>query len=175
MLFFQKRAKAQGWSSWTEWSTCSRSCDGGVAYQLRRCHAPHGCKGDAVRYKICNMQVSSSIHLTFQFRRKNKSSFNRATYYFPAISAMPRATGFPGPSVFSVRRRALRWSTAQVDPSLRLFGAVCSDVQVRLIPGDTSFPSSCFHKMANHRQNTQCTVRNVFSTRSLAIEIPSFV
>ncbi|XP_055594208.1 protein madd-4 isoform X2 [Uranotaenia lowii] len=51
-----KRAKAQGWSSWTEWSTCSRSCDGGVAYQLRRCHAPHGCKGDAVRYKICNMQ-----------------------------------------------------------------------------------------------------------------------
>uniref|UniRef100_A0A182LSE8 ADAMTS cysteine-rich domain-containing protein n=1 Tax=Anopheles culicifacies TaxID=139723 RepID=A0A182LSE8_9DIPT len=52
----QKRAKAQGWSSWTEWSTCSRSCDGGVAYQLRRCHAPHGCKGDAVRYKICNMQ-----------------------------------------------------------------------------------------------------------------------
>uniref|UniRef100_A0A182SKM3 ADAMTS cysteine-rich domain-containing protein n=1 Tax=Anopheles maculatus TaxID=74869 RepID=A0A182SKM3_9DIPT len=56
LSFYFKRAKAQGWSSWTEWSTCSRSCDGGVAYQLRRCHAPHGCKGDAVRYKICNMQ-----------------------------------------------------------------------------------------------------------------------
>lgn len=51
----QKRAK-KGWSTWSEWSTCSRTCDGGVTYQLRTCHAPQGCKGDTIRYKICNMQ-----------------------------------------------------------------------------------------------------------------------
>ncbi|XP_046398762.1 ADAMTS-like protein 1 isoform X4 [Ischnura elegans] len=46
-----------GWSPWSEWSTCSRSCDGGASFQLRRCNAPTGCRGgDGVRYKICNMQ-----------------------------------------------------------------------------------------------------------------------
>jgi hypothetical protein len=62
---FPKRnsqTKNVGWSIWSEWATCSRTCDGGVTFQLRRCHSPHGCKGDAVRYKICNMQVSSCSH-----------------------------------------------------------------------------------------------------------------
>lgn len=53
----QKRGKNVGWSGWSDWSTCSRSCDGGIAHQLRRCHSPQGCKGEPVRYKICNMQV----------------------------------------------------------------------------------------------------------------------
>lgn len=50
--------KNVGWSTWSDWSTCSRSCDGGIAQQLRRCHAPQGCRGEPVRYKICNMQVN---------------------------------------------------------------------------------------------------------------------
>lgn len=50
--------KNVGWSTWSDWSTCSRSCDGGIAQQLRRCHAPHGCRGEPVRHKICNMQVN---------------------------------------------------------------------------------------------------------------------
>lgn len=52
----EKRAKT-GWSGWSEWSTCSRSCDGGVAQQLRRCHAPDACRGEPIRYRLCNMQV----------------------------------------------------------------------------------------------------------------------
>lgn len=52
----EKRAKT-GWSGWSEWSTCSRSCDGGVAQQLRRCHAPGACRGEPIRYRLCNMQV----------------------------------------------------------------------------------------------------------------------
>jgi hypothetical protein len=49
-----------GWSPWSDWSTCSRTCDGGASYQLRRCNSPAGCKGEAVRYKICNMQVMTT-------------------------------------------------------------------------------------------------------------------
>ncbi|XP_026315930.1 ADAMTS-like protein 1, partial [Hyposmocoma kahamanoa] len=45
-----------GWSQWSEWSLCSRTCDGGVSRQLRTCSAPAGCRGEPVRYKICNMQ-----------------------------------------------------------------------------------------------------------------------
>ncbi|XP_050540146.1 ADAMTS-like protein 1 isoform X3 [Daktulosphaira vitifoliae] len=44
------------WSPWSEWSSCSRTCDGGAMYQLRRCNAIAGCKGHHVRYKICNME-----------------------------------------------------------------------------------------------------------------------
>lgn len=57
----EKRSKNVGWSTWSSWSTCSRSCDGGIAQQLRRCHAPHGCRGEPVRYKICNMQVNCTM------------------------------------------------------------------------------------------------------------------
>ncbi|GBP40523.1 Protein madd-4 [Eumeta japonica] len=45
-----------GWSQWSEWSLCSRTCDGGVSRQLRTCSNPSGCRGEPVRYKICNMQ-----------------------------------------------------------------------------------------------------------------------
>ncbi|XP_075149272.1 ADAMTS-like no long nerve cord [Haematobia irritans] len=47
---------AGGWTTWSEWSTCSRTCDGGVMQQIRRCQSSNGCKGDSVRYRICNMQ-----------------------------------------------------------------------------------------------------------------------
>ncbi|KAG8172980.1 hypothetical protein JTE90_025032 [Oedothorax gibbosus] len=47
-----------GWSAWSGWSPCSRSCSGGVTYQIRKCESKIGCSGEVSRYKICNMQVS---------------------------------------------------------------------------------------------------------------------
>jgi hypothetical protein len=76
-FFLQKRAKNPGWSAWSEWSTCSRTCDGGVAYQLRRCHAPHGCKGEGVRYKICNMQPCPEVQ---DFRAQQCSAYDDVPY-----------------------------------------------------------------------------------------------
>ncbi|KAG5879398.1 hypothetical protein JTB14_027221 [Gonioctena quinquepunctata] len=49
-----------GWSAWSEWSPCSRSCDGGASHQLRTCTSGN-CRGDHIRYKICNMQVSETL------------------------------------------------------------------------------------------------------------------
>lgn len=62
----EKRAKNSGWSNWSDWSTCSRSCDGGIASQLRRCHQAQGCRGEPVRYRICNMQVKFKKYPYFQ-------------------------------------------------------------------------------------------------------------
>ncbi|XP_063699657.1 protein madd-4 isoform X2 [Culicoides brevitarsis] len=73
----QKRTKKQSWSTWSEWSTCSRSCDGGVTYQLRICHAPQGCKGDAIRYKICNMQPCPDAQ---DFRAQQCAAYNDVPY-----------------------------------------------------------------------------------------------
>lgn len=47
---------------WTEWGTCSRTCDGGVTYRTRRCRKDspmnRGCRADDVQYSACNMQVN---------------------------------------------------------------------------------------------------------------------
>lgn len=49
------------WSTWSDWSACSRSCDGGSAHQLRTCLSGL-CSGEHVRYEICNMQVSAWVN-----------------------------------------------------------------------------------------------------------------
>lgn len=51
---------------WSEWSPCSRTCDGGTSFQIRKC--AH-CLGPSVKYRICNMQVylKLMIFLSFTF------------------------------------------------------------------------------------------------------------
>lgn len=66
-----------GWSSWSDFSVCSRTCDGGVSYQLRRCHSPAGCRGESIRYKICNMQACPDKQ---DFRAQQCAVFNDVPY-----------------------------------------------------------------------------------------------
>nr|CAI5840602.1 unnamed protein product [Callosobruchus analis] len=49
--------RSNGWSDWSAWSPCSRSCDGGASRQVRTCNGGK-CRGEYVQYRICNMQVS---------------------------------------------------------------------------------------------------------------------
>ncbi|XP_069963184.1 ADAMTS-like protein 3 [Bactrocera oleae] len=84
----QKRAKSSSsissssdskddgqWSGWSEWSTCSRTCDGGIMQQIRRCYNTNGCKGDSVRYSICNMQPCPQ-----QYAAYNDVPYDRTLY-----------------------------------------------------------------------------------------------
>lgn len=66
------------WSPWSAWSTCSRTCDGGVSYQLRRCRSNSGCHGDTIRYKICNMQPCPE---PVDFRESQCAAFNDIPYH----------------------------------------------------------------------------------------------
>ncbi|XP_022257706.1 uncharacterized protein LOC106472631 isoform X3 [Limulus polyphemus] len=66
-----------GWSEWSDWSMCSRSCDGGVTYQLRRCIDKSECKGDPVRYHICNMEGCPEQK---DFRGTQCTAFNDVPY-----------------------------------------------------------------------------------------------
>ena len=49
-----------GWSSWTNWSPCSRTCGGGSQYRSRLCDSPkpqhngQPCTGDGMETRQCN-------------------------------------------------------------------------------------------------------------------------
>ncbi|XP_049312456.1 protein madd-4 isoform X2 [Bactrocera dorsalis] len=85
----QKRAKSSSssssssgskdgqWSGWSEWSTCSRTCDGGIMQQIRRCYNTNGCKGETIRYRICNMQPCPELQ---DFRAHQCAAYNDVPY-----------------------------------------------------------------------------------------------
>ena len=51
------------WSEYSEWSTCTRTCGGGVQYRERSCDSPTPqfgglhCTGEDKEYKMCNTEV----------------------------------------------------------------------------------------------------------------------
>ena len=53
--------QAGGWSSWSRWGQCSRTCGGGVSFRTRRCNNPkpsyggEPCRGKSEEYKLCNI------------------------------------------------------------------------------------------------------------------------
>uniref|UniRef100_A0A8D8V293 ADAMTS-like protein 1 n=3 Tax=Cacopsylla melanoneura TaxID=428564 RepID=A0A8D8V293_9HEMI len=77
---------AEAWSDWSDWADCSRSCDGGVTYQVRRCNSVSGCTGEKIRYQICNMQPCSE---PVDFRAEQCSQYNGQLYNGQAVIWAP--------------------------------------------------------------------------------------
>jgi len=49
-------SKSRGWTSWSEWSGCSRSCDAGLQQRVRRCRDGRGsCVGDSTNIRFCSV------------------------------------------------------------------------------------------------------------------------
>lgn len=50
-----------GWSSWSRWGDCSRTCGGGVSFRTRRCDNPRPtyggkpCPGKSEEFRLCNI------------------------------------------------------------------------------------------------------------------------
>lgn len=78
-----------GWSNWSPWTRCSRTCGSGVTLSVRRCVNPvpsNGgafCRGDRKRHKICATEVSSPS-LTVNFAKnltRNWTSQGSVRYF----------------------------------------------------------------------------------------------
>ena len=54
-------AMSGGWSSWSTWGDCSRTCGGGVCFRTRRCDNPRPiyggrpCSGQSEEFRLCNI------------------------------------------------------------------------------------------------------------------------
>ncbi|KFQ18493.1 ADAMTS-like 2, partial [Merops nubicus] len=76
------------WGEWSSWSTCSRSCGGGVMSQERHClrqrlQMPQGtnstmCVGQAKHYQLCQQQPCPAN--TASFKQQQCSSFNAKAF-----------------------------------------------------------------------------------------------
>ncbi|XP_058399236.1 A disintegrin and metalloproteinase with thrombospondin motifs 14 isoform X3 [Diceros bicornis minor] len=72
-----------GWSSWTTFGSCSRSCGGGVRSRSRSCDNPppayggRQCSGPTFQYQVCNSEECPGPHEDFRAQQCAK----RNSYY----------------------------------------------------------------------------------------------
>ncbi|XP_053727071.1 A disintegrin and metalloproteinase with thrombospondin motifs 13 isoform X2 [Synchiropus splendidus] len=88
------------WSSWTEFSPCSRTCGGGVTHRTRQCNNPrpafggNDCNGPDVEAELCHRQRCDSSQLDFMADQCSQTNHqplylqpNTASFYswIPAV------------------------------------------------------------------------------------------
>ncbi|XP_044162017.1 A disintegrin and metalloproteinase with thrombospondin motifs 13 [Bufo gargarizans] len=82
------------WSSWSGFTSCSRSCGGGVIFRKRRCNNPRpafggrNCEGPGLQAEMCNTQDCDTTQLEFMTRQCSATndkplflSQGQASYY----------------------------------------------------------------------------------------------
>ncbi|KAK7486839.1 hypothetical protein BaRGS_00021986, partial [Batillaria attramentaria] len=84
------------WGPWTSWSACSRSCDTGLAYRIRRCHNARlssdsgaECAGSDKQYQACNRQECpggrGEDYRTTECRKHNRNFYGGRRYEWEAF------------------------------------------------------------------------------------------
>uniref|UniRef100_A0A3Q2NP72 ADAM metallopeptidase with thrombospondin type 1 motif, 13 n=1 Tax=Fundulus heteroclitus TaxID=8078 RepID=A0A3Q2NP72_FUNHE len=88
------------WSSWSAYSTCSRTCGGGVTLRTRECNNPrpafggNDCEGPDIEAELCNQQPCGRTQLEFMAEQCSQTDLqplyllpNTASFYkwIPAV------------------------------------------------------------------------------------------
>uniref|UniRef100_H3B101 ADAM metallopeptidase with thrombospondin type 1 motif 14 n=1 Tax=Latimeria chalumnae TaxID=7897 RepID=H3B101_LATCH len=79
----QSYSQDGGWSSWTKFGSCSRTCGGGVRFRSRHCNNPvpayggRECSGPTLEYQMCNTEECVGNYEDFRAQQCSK----RNSYY----------------------------------------------------------------------------------------------
>ncbi|XP_031747422.1 A disintegrin and metalloproteinase with thrombospondin motifs 13 isoform X1 [Xenopus tropicalis] len=90
-----------GWSSWGSFSSCSRSCGGGVVMRKRQCNNPRpafggrACEGSNLQAEMCNTQVCSSTQIGFMNEQCSDTD-TKPLYLSPGIPSFYKWTSAVG-------------------------------------------------------------------------------
>ncbi|XP_063288961.1 A disintegrin and metalloproteinase with thrombospondin motifs 13 isoform X1 [Pelobates fuscus] len=89
------------WSSWTSFSSCSRSCGGGVVTRKRLCNNPrpafggHTCEGPSLQADMCNTQACETSQLDFM-NQQCSATDTEPLYLTPGIPTFYKWTAAAG-------------------------------------------------------------------------------
>ncbi|KAM7416283.1 hypothetical protein PAMA_018380 [Pampus argenteus] len=90
------------WSSWSEFSPCSRTCGGGVTYRTRQCTNPrpafggNDCEGPDIEAELCHQQPCENTQLDFMSEQCSQTDLH-PLYLLPNTASFytwSPATGF---------------------------------------------------------------------------------
>eukprot|EP00118_Oscarella_pearsei_P004843 m.21338 g.21338 ORF g.21338 m.21338 type:complete len:879 (+) comp28162_c0_seq2:1117-3753(+) len=71
---------AQGWTNWTQWSSCSRTCESGVRSRTRSCQSrSQPCTGPSKEHESCNTTACPDDAI--DFRTQQCASYNSRPLY----------------------------------------------------------------------------------------------
>ncbi|XP_069958096.1 protein madd-4-like isoform X3 [Cherax quadricarinatus] len=141
-----------GWSPWSSWSLCSRSCDGGAAVQTRRCRHYTGCRGDSVRYQLCNTEPCPAG--SKDFRAVQCSEYNGLPYEGTLYEWEP--AGGADPCALTCRAVG-GGPTVTLNPRVQ-DGTRCSPESFNLCINGRCQRVGCDHKLGSEKKVDQCGV-----------------
>ncbi|OCT67000.1 A disintegrin and metalloproteinase with thrombospondin motifs 13-like [Xenopus laevis] len=90
-----------GWASWGSFSSCSRSCGGGVVMRKRQCNNPrpafggHTCEGSNLQADMCNIQACSNTQMDFMNEQCSDTD-TKPLYLSPGVPSFYKWTSAVG-------------------------------------------------------------------------------
>ncbi|ESP00679.1 hypothetical protein LOTGIDRAFT_157969 [Lottia gigantea] len=150
-------SQADHWSNWTSWSACSRTCDGGATYQLRKCMRSYkshgGCKGENIQYATCNNKPCDPD--SQDFRKQQCAAYNDATYggrYFRWLPYIDRKNS----CILYCIAKGTR-TVAKLSPKV-LDGTRCRGDTLDMCINGKCWDVGCDHKLGSKLKVDSCGV-----------------
>ncbi|XP_060923660.1 ADAMTS-like protein 1 [Limanda limanda] len=143
-----------GWDAWGPWSDCSRTCDGGASYSLRRCLNGGSCDGKNIRYRSCsNLDCPAE---SGDFRAQQCSAHNDIKYQGVTYEWVPAPYDSSAPCVLQCQAKG-RSLTVELAPKV-LDGTRCQADALNMCINGMCQEVGCDRQLASGAKEDNCGI-----------------